>query len=231
MKRCPFLFAAVAFAVLSATPVAGQPAAASGPLSRPVSLALLGGVSAGSGDAGASGGGVLTFDASDRVAVEARSLFLQRQAGVHGLELTAAALTTVAPSERASPYLALGGGLYRASFGFGEERLFGTMSGAGMMSADMMSTGDPRTQSQASGGSGNRSMRSFYANRLAQLAFASSGGMMRSFTDPVITVGGGLRFDVTDRVFVRPDVRTLVVFSGGDRLVLTTMTVGLGFRF
>lgn len=231
MKRFSFLFAAVAFAVLSATPVAGQPAAASGPLSRPVSLALLGGVSAGSGDAGASAGGVLTFDASNRVAVETRSVFLQREAGVHGLELTTTALTTIASSERASPYLALGGGLYRASFGFREDRLFGAMSGAGMMSGDTMSTGDPRTPSQAGGGDGSRSMGSFYANRLRQPAFASSGRMMRSFTDPAITVGGGLRFDVNDRVFVRPDVRALVVFSGGDRLVLTTMTVGLGFRF
>ena len=220
MKRLSFLFVAVAFALLAANPVAGQPAAASGPLSRPVSLGLLGGVSAGSGDAGASAGGVLTFDASDRVSVEGRSVFLQRGTGAHGLELTGTALVTIASSKRAAPYLALGGGMYRASFGFGDDRLFGAMSGGGMMTSGMMSNGG-----------GSRSMPSFYTNRLGQPGLASGLGMMRSFTDPALTVGGGIRFDVSNRVYVKPDVRALVVYGGGDRLVLTTMALGLGYRF
>ncbi len=126
MKQLSFLVIA-AFVLLSADPVAGQPAAPTGPLSRPVSAGLIGGVSAGSGDAGASAGGVLAFDASDRIAVEARSVFLQRGTGTHGLELTGTALVTIASNTRAAPYLALGGGLYRASFALGDDRFFGQM--------------------------------------------------------------------------------------------------------
>ena len=75
-------------------------------------------------------------------------------------------------------------------------------------------------------------MPMFYANRLGQMTIPSDGRwMMRSFTDPAITVGGGIRFDVTNRVYIKPDVRALMVFGGGDRLVLTTMVVGLGYRF
>ena len=55
--------------------------------------------------------------------------------------------------------------------------------------------------------------------------------MMRSFTDPALTVGGGIRINVTNRIYIRPDVRALVVFAGGDRMVLTNMVVGLGYRF
>ena len=240
--------AAAVLILLAAGPVAAQSSAAPGTISRSVSAGLLGGVSAGSGDAGGSAGAVLTFDASDRIAVEARSVFLQRGSGAHGLELTGTALLTIAPSLRAAPYLAVGGGLYRASFALGDTRFLGGMgsdfatgtrfvpvrgmSGFGMMTGGMMFNGSIWTDPWTGPTFTTSQMPMFYANRLGQMTIPSDGRwMMRSFTDPALTFGGGIRINVTNRVYLSPDVRALVVFGGGDRMVLTTMVVGLGYRF
>lgn len=248
MTESSSLVAATVLILLAAGQVAAQSSAPSGPVSRPVSGGLLGGVSAGSGDAGGSAGAVLTFDASDRIAVEARSVFLQRGSGAHGLELTGTALLTIAPSLRAAPYIAVGGGLYRASFALGDTRFLGGMgsdfttgtrfvpvrgmSGFGMMTGGMTFNGSVWTDPWTGPTFTASQMPMFYANRLGQMTIPSDGRwMMRSFTDPALTVGGGIRINLTNRLYVRPDVRALVVFAGGDRLVLTNMVVGLGYRF
>lgn len=242
--------AAAALILLAAVPLAAQPPAQSPDVaraSRPVSAGLLGGVSAGSGDAGASAGALLTFDATDRVAVEARSVFLQRGSGTHGLELTGAALMSIAAGRRAAPYIAVGGGLYRASFALGDDRLLGGMGsqfpsgtqfvpvrgmGFGMMTGGTTFTGSASMDTWTGPTFTASQMPAFYANRLGQMAIPSNGRwMMRSFTDPVVTIGGGIRITVTDRVYLKPDVRALLVFAGGDRMVLTNMVVGVGYRF
>lgn len=242
------LVATTVLILVAAGPVAAQSSAAPGATSRPVSAGLLGGVSAGSGDAGASAGGVLTFDASDRIAVEARGVFLRRGSSTHGVELTGTALMTVASSARAAPYVAFGGGLYRTSFALGDDRLFGQMgsqfasgtrfvplggmSGFGMMTGGTTFTGSIWTDPWTGPTFTASQMPMFYANRLGQMTIPSNGSwMMRSFTDPALTVGGGIRINVTNRIYVRPDARALVVFAGGDRMVLTNMVVGLGYRF
>jgi hypothetical protein len=240
--------AAAVFILLGAGPVAAQSSAGPGAIPRPVSVGLIGGVSAGSGDAGPNAGAVLTFDTTDHVAVEGRGVFLRRGSGEHGLELTGTALVTMARSKRAAPYLAIGGGLYRASFALGDTRFLGGMasefatgtrfvpvrgmSGFGMMTGGATFTGGVWTDAWTGPTFSGSQMPMFYANRLGQMTIPSDGRwMMRSFTDPALTVGGGIRIDVTNRVYVKPDVRALVVFGGGDRLVLTTMVVGLGYRF
>ena len=40
-----------------------------------------------------------------------------------------------------------------------------------------------------------------------------------------------IRFDVSERLYLRPDIRALMVFGNGDRLTLSTMTLALGYRF
>ena len=239
---------AAIFILLAAGTVAAQSSATPGTISHPTSAGLLGGVSAGSGDAGPSAGGVLAFEASDRVAVEGRGVFLQRGSGAHGLELTGTALLTIARSERAAPYVAIGGGLYRASFDLGDTRLFGRMgsefaagtrfvpvrgmSGFGMMTSGMTFNGDVWTDAWTGLAFTTSQMPMFYANRLGQMTIPSDGRwMMRSFSDPALTVGGGMRINLTSRIYVRPDVRALVVFANSDRLVLTNMVVGIGYRF
>lgn len=228
------------------TPAVAQPAL-QGP-ARPASVGLLGGFSAGSGDAGGGLGLNLAFDATDRVAVEGRGLsIMQRGSGTMGLEATGTMLFTIARGPKAAPYAAIGGGVYRTSFDLGNQAMFGGMgsqfgpgtmmvpiqgtSGFGMMAGGAVFSGNMLTG--WNGPTFNSShMSAFYANRLGQMSVPANGQWgMRSFTDPALTLGGGIRLDVTERFYVRPDVRALVVFANGDRLTLATMTVGFGYRF
>ena len=216
--------------------------------SRPAAVGLLGGFSGGAGDTGGSVGGAMTFDLSDRIAVEGRGVHMQRGSGLTGFELTGTALLTIARSERATPYVALGGGLYRARFDLGDNRFFGQMnsqfapgtrfvpiggmSGFGMMTPGMSFNGELWTDAWTGTTFTSSQMPMFYANRIGQMTIPADGRWaMRSFTDPALTLGGGMHLHVTDRLDVRPDLRALVAFTNGDRLVLTTMTVGVGYRF
>lgn len=230
-----------------AGPALAQPAASTPPPSRPGSGAVIGGLSAGSSDAGGSIGAALTFDATERVAVEGRAIFMQRGRGADGLEITGTMLFTLARGPKAAPYAAIGGGLYRASFDLNAGRFFGGMGpqfgpGArfvpiqGQMGFGLMGGspfyGDvwpgPWNGPMFSGSE----MPRFYANRLGQMTVPADGRWgMRSFTDPALTLGGGVQFDITPRLYIRPDVRALVVFANRDRLALTTMTIGFGYRF
>ena len=208
------------------TPAVAQPAL-QGP-ARPASVGLLGGFSAGSGDAGGGFGLNLAFDATDRVTVEGRGLsIMQRGRGTMGLEATGTMLFTIARGPKAAPYAAIGGGVYRTSFDLGNQAMFGGMGsqfGPGTMMVPIQGTSGPTFNSSH--------MSAFYANRLGQMSVPANGRWgMRSFTDPALTFGGGIRLDVTERFYVRPDVRALVVFANGDRLTRATMTVGFGYRF
>lgn len=72
----------------------------------------------------------------------------------------------------------------------------------------------------------------FYARRLGALDFPRGGRWgARDFTDPALSLGGGLRFNVSERVMVRPDARALVVFSDGDTHTIGVFVVHVGYRF
>lgn len=233
----------VAFAIALAIPAI----ASAQTTPAPASVGVLGGLSAGSGDAGANVGLNLAFDATDRVGVEARGIFMQRGNGTTGLEATGTMLFTIARGPNTAPYAAVGGGVYRSSFDLGNQAMFGRLGsqfGPGTMMVPIRGTagfgmmdGDtPFNGSVLKGWNGptfNTSrMPAFYANRLGQMTVPANGHWgMRSFTDPVLTFGGGIRLDVSRRFYVKPDVRAIVVFADGDRLTLTTMTVGVGYRF
>lgn len=227
------------------TPAVAQPTPQGPP--RPTSVGLLGGFSAGSGDAGGGLGLNLSFDATERVAVEGRGLSVMRGSGSMGLEATGTMLFTIARGPKAAPYAAIGGGVYRASFDLGNQAMFGALGsqfGPGTMMVPIqgtsefgMMTGGTAVNSTVLTGwngptfSGDH-MPAIYANRLGQMTVPANGQWgMRSFTDPALTVGGGIRLDVTQRFYVRPDMRALVVFANGDQLTLMTMTVGFGYRF
>ena len=216
--------------------------------SRPASLGLVGGFAGGGGDTGGSVGGALAFNVTDRVGIEGRGIYMQRGSGSTGLELTGTMLLTVASSNKVTPYVAVGGGLYRARFDLGANRFFGQMgsqfaagtrfvpirgmTGFGMMNAGMTFNGDLWTDAWTGATFDGSQMPMFYANRLGQMTVPADGHWgMRSFTDPALTLGGGMRLDITDRVSIRPDVRALVAFANSDSVVLTTMTVGVGYRF
>jgi hypothetical protein len=54
---------------------------------------------------------------------------------------------------------------------------------------------------------------------------------MPGFTDPAVSVGGGVRLDLTRRLYVRPDVRAVTVFGGGHTDSVGSLTFSLGYRF
>jgi hypothetical protein len=75
-------------------------------------------------------------------------------------------------------------------------------------------------------------MPAFYARRLGPMSVPMGGAWAtRSFTDPAVSLGGGLRFNVTDHLMVRPDIRALVVFANGETDTVGLFGVQLGYRF
>jgi hypothetical protein len=215
---------------------------------RPFAVGAIGGMSAGHGNAGLTVGGTFTFDVTDRIAVEARGVRAGRGSGERGTEMSGTMLFTLARTTRARPYAAIGGGVYRTSFDLGDPRLFGMMNGQyaagtpfvaiqGMPGYAMMGPGSAYRgsmwQGTWTGATFTASqMPMFYANRLGPMTVSPNGQWgMRAFTDPALTIGGGLRVDLTNRVYVSPDLRGLVVFSRGNHMTLMTMNVALGVRF
>ncbi len=72
----------------------------------------------------------------------------------------------------------------------------------------------------------------FYARRLGPLVFPPGGTWeTRTFTDPVATIGGGVRFNVRERLMIRPDVRALVVLADGHTHTLGVFVVHIAYRF
>ncbi len=67
-------------------------------------------------------------------------------------------------------------------------------------------------------------MPAFYANRMGQMVVPSNGMWgMRGFTDPAVSLGGGVR--------LRPEARALVVLADGNSYTVGTFSFGLGLRF
>jgi hypothetical protein len=75
-------------------------------------------------------------------------------------------------------------------------------------------------------------MPGFYARRLGPVGIPVGGAWeTRSFTDPAVSIGGGLRVNVSERLRVRPDIRTLVVFADAKTHTIGVFGVQLGYRF
>ena len=53
----------------------------------------------------------------------------------------------------------------------------------------------------------------------------------RAFSDPAATIGGGVRFNVSDRLMVRPDIRARFIFGDGDTYVMSVVAFNVGYRF
>jgi hypothetical protein len=183
----------------------------------PVSITALGGASLGSGQAGAAAGLTLGVDVNRRVSLEARSVYFDRGPGQSAMDLNVSVLVDLLTARRAVPYLSIGGGLYRAMFDVGNERSFGMMGGQ-LGSNDMGVT--------------YGQMPMFYARRMGALNAPGDGfGHMPGFTDPAVSVGGGVRLDLTNHLYVRPDVRAVTIFGGGDTYSIGSITFSVGYRF
>lgn len=226
---------------------AAQPASQTVSSTRPWSIGATGGLSTGMMQTGGAAGAGLTFDILDRIALDSRGIWLSPGQGASGLEISGTLLFTLVRGKNVSPYIGIGGGLYRARLALGSQRMFGSSGlpfapgavvgasqtycgGGGMMGGG--SCGTTWTDSSTGAGFNMEAMPSFYARRLGRLVVPLDGQWSsRSFTDPAMTLGFGAQVDLTERLYVRPEARALVVFGGGDTLTLGTVTVGFGIRF
>ena len=213
MLRLITVFVFLVTLVVSAGPAAAQGASHHSSLTSPVSIAVSGGLSAASRGNGAAAGLQLTFDLTDRLVLEAEGAHLGRGAGVGGMSGTVALLVNLLPGGgKTVPYLAVGGGLYGASFDMDDERYFERPSTAGMGGVGMMP--------------------GFYSNRLGQMRDRGNGRWgSQSFSDPAISLGAGVRLELSPRFFVRPDARALVVIANGTSYTVGVVTIGFGYRF
>ncbi len=226
---------ALVLAVLTATiGSAGDEPSASAAKERSsvyVQTGLTSGVSGSYHMAGATVGGTLSRDLGSRLVLEATGAFLNRGFGENGLNLSASLLVNLrARGEKAVPYFALGGGVYRASFDMRNPLLTGPMAGYGMGSY-----GSHGMMGGSYGGSpwNYGQMPVFYGNRMNPAQLDPDGRFYgrRTFTDPAVTVGGGIKVDLGSHLSLRPDVRALVVMSGGDSYTVGLFTLNFGYRF
>jgi hypothetical protein len=99
----------------------------------------------------------------------------------------------------------------------------------GIYHADLELSGEA-SEGEPGGRSGHTysHVPSFYADRLGP---TSQAGRHRHFTDPMVAVGGGVRWDLTRRLFLRPEGRALMVLSHNDTLVVGVFTLNVAFKF
>ena len=203
-------------------------------------LAIAPGVAAGSSDTGAAVTGAIAFDLSDRATVEGTVGMAGRGPGADGMYAGGALLLHLLPSARAVPYVAVGGGVYHAQFDLNHQRFFGGMGSTYAPGTIMTPLGPGGHGFGMMGGSTTPAtgtfypgqMPAFYAQRMGTLSVPVNNTWgMRGFTDPALSIGGGITVAVTDHVFLRPDARALLVFGNGDRYSIGILTMGVGYRF
>ena len=212
------------------------------------SVSFVAGVASTSDVTGAVLGGSFLFDATRWIGLEGEATYLDRGAGADAFSASGGLLVNLLPSHRhVVPYAAVGGGLYRVSFDLGHRNMFGPMAGefpAGSVvcAAPGMATGigpgpgfGPGTgvcPADVGGYWGVGRMPAFYGRRIGAVAIPVDGTWgHRSFTDPAATVGGGVRFNVSDRVMVRTDLRARVIFADGDTDAMGVFAFNVGYRF
>ncbi len=198
---------------------------------------------------GAALGTAVVFEISDRAAVEFAGNWLDPGRGADGVAVGGGVLVNLLTrAHRAVPFVALGGAVIRTTFDMDNGAFLGGMSGQFGVGATMVPferTGQGGMMQGPYQGPNHWSgpwtagptvdlsnMPMFYQRRLGAIQIGMDGRWgMRSFTDPAFSVGGGVRFNVTDRLYVRPDARALIVMADGDRYTVGTFTLGLGVRF
>jgi hypothetical protein len=184
---------------------AAAPARAQSPEPGGGTIAITGGGATTASTVGALVGGTVVYDVNDRLALEGLGAWFDRGRTAEAFTASAGVLVNLLPLGRtAVPYAAAGAGLYRASFDV--PYLGGVWSTAGM----------PH----------------FYGRRAAMPGAPVNGAFAtRTFTDPSVTMGGGVRVTLAPHLEVRPDARAIVVFDDGFSHTIGLFGVNVGFRF
>jgi hypothetical protein len=217
MRRVSVWVVAAAF-LLSAHPVIAQP------VGRTVASFTVG-VSTGEHQTGGAFGGTVLFNVNDWFSVEGNGLWLDRGSGADAFNVGASVLLNLASSRaRGIPYFALGGSVHHATFDLTDERYF-------HMGEVPNAPGNYSCTQQ-----GQRyfcgAMPMFYAQRMGPDDLPASGMWDdKGFTDPAFSFGGGLKFNLTDRLMMRPDLRALLIVGDGDTHTVGVFVVNFGYRF
>ena len=187
-------------------------------------VAVVPGAAFDSADTGPSVGGAITVDLSPRFALEINGTFADRGAGADALSVQAGLLANLSSGDvRVQPFIAAGGGFYRASFDLTAQRFFGGMTGP---------FGPGVTPCGGTGVCPYGSVPAFYGRRMGLVTAAGADGRWTTtFTDPAFHLGGGVRINVTPHVFIRPELRGLFVAADDDVQSLGAVSVGFGYRF
>ena len=210
-------------------------------------ISFVGGVGSTTATTGIALGGSVLFDLNDRYAVEAEATYFDRGRAAEAFGATGSFLINVVSSDRRIvPYAAAGAGVHRVSFDLASPRFLGPVGGQfapGATVCPAPGTGmgpgpgagfgaDGTCVGPAAGHWGVGQLGGFYARRLGPMMVPESAGWgTRSFVDPAATLGGGIRFHVSDRVMIRPDVRALILFAEGDTHAMTLFVFNVGYRF
>ena len=237
-----FVITAAAVTLLAST------ALAQSDIAPRTAVSLVGGAGSTTSTTGVALGGSVLFDLNDRASLEAQGTYLDRGAGADAVSVSGSLLVNlISARERVVPYAAAGGGVYRTSFDLANPAFLGPMDtpfGSGSAVCPAPGTGfgsgpgagfgpGPGTcPATVAGHWGVGQMPGFYARRLGPMVVPAGGVWeARSFTDPAMSVGGGLRFNVNEHLMVRPDIRALVVFADGDTHTMAVFGVNVGYRF
>lgn len=228
-------------ALLLATPAVAQTPETAGPGRT---IAFLGGGAATTSTAGPLAGATVVYDLNERLSLEGQGAWLGRGSGADAFTLTGSVLVNLLPlGRRVVPYAAAGGGMYRASFDLGHTHLLGAIAapfgpgsefcpspGTGYMRGPGYGYGDCTAPGAGFWGVGE--MPAFYGRRLRMMMVPSGGAWdTRSFTDPAMSFGGGVRPNLASHLEVRPDARAIVVIDGSDNHTVGVFGVNLGYRF
>ncbi len=235
------LVALIATGMLTAASLAPAEEAVASRNGSGTTLSLQVGLTSGTMDMpGAALGGTLVQDLGSRVSVEASASSVGQGMGSNAVSASASLLFNLrASGGKAVPYLSLGGGLYRTSFDMRDGR-YG-MEGSGMggwgmggrgMMGGWVAPGNVGPRQVANTDYMYGHMPEFYRSRFpTAMDPAADMRSHRSFTDPAVSMGGGVRIELGKSWFIRPDGRALIVMSNGDSYTVGVVTVNFGWKF
>ena len=205
------------------------------------------GVGANSSATGVVVGGAVLFDTHEWVSIEGQGLYVGRGRAADAFTAAGSLLFNLLPAgEPLVPYATVGGAVYHVSFDLANPRFLGPLgmqfgpgttvcpapgSGFGFGPGPGFGAGMGACPATAAGYWGVGALPDFYARRLGALTVPAGGWGTRTFTDPAVMLGGGLRFNVSDRLMIRPDARALIVIADARTHALGVFTLHVAYRF
>jgi hypothetical protein len=198
-------------------------------------------------DAGTSAvvGGVLAYSVHDRIALEGEVTYAAGARWSTGLVVTGSVLIAIGPgnwTQTTVPYVAAGVGYQRASVVLSDSRLLGPIP-AGIQAGARFCAAPGDDIGPGPGGSacstdpqvghwGVRDLPEFYAARLGLIEVPPSRRWNdRTFHDPAVTFGAGVRIGTRHRLFLQPETRVWIAIAEGRTRISALVGIAAGYRF